>query len=1054
MVAADCQSGVCTGGLCQAASCNDSVKNGAETDLNCGGGTCPGCADTKVCLLNADCTSGVCPLATYLCAVPACNDTVKNGGESAVDCGGTSSCTRCAGGLSCTTGSDCSSGVCTSNVCTSGSCSDGVKNGSETDVDCGGSCSTKCLDLKACSGDGDCQSGVCNGNVCQVPACNDTTKNGVETDIDCGGSVSCADCGTNKSCNVAADCVDGVCAGTPKKCAAAACNDTVKNGTESDTDCGGSCSKCVDLKLCSTLADCQSAVCSGTPKRCQVPTCTDNAKNGGETDIDCGGSSCSKCAPTKTCAVASDCQSGVCTGNVCQNNSCTDTVKNGTETDIDCGGGCAPGTKCANGKSCTVNGDCQSNSCVSSLCQAVAASSLKIQARQGDTNYTDGQIQPYIKIVNTGSTAVALSNLKVRYWYTADHAVTQEPYCDWASFGCGNVTRAAVPANPVKDKADYYYEVAFTAGAGSVSAGGEVEIQLRLNGGGYPSMPEANDYSFTNSTSFADRTKVTLYNAGALVWGIEPPAYSNLGLYLQYWATTNSTTTTDAQSQWRLYNPDPISIPLSELTIRYWFTHDGAAGTLVGDTGYTDLTGGYSVNRVLTSYVTDAIGTTARVNADRYYEVGFSAGAGDIYWGDYVTLQARYHTSTFASLTQTNDYSFDATKTAFASWDKITVYRNGTLVAGTEPALVLRNPDNPSNTSQGLLYRYYQGTWSALPTFTSLNPTTTGTTSNFDLTKAEVGDNFGLRFTGYIDVPTDGAYTFYTTSDDGSKLFIGNSEVVSNDGQHPSQERSGTIGLKAGKHAIRVEFFEIGGGEVLEVRYAGPGISKQLVPAGALYKTPCENSAYVYCEDFEDGNATGWSELYQTIVGNWAVVSAPAPVFAASDVFRQSVSSNTEFRFNYPSGITSGPWGDQTLTLWIKPTVYEGGVGGVSNKVGACVRFTGNGSQAAATGYCMYLRTDGISGGGRLQLMEKPAGTANPASLLEATSNVPALTAGSWYKVTLKASGSSTVTLTGYINDVQLIQTTDSTTPFTSGYPALTTRGAQAQFEDIFVSSP
>jgi hypothetical protein len=73
---------------------------------------------------------------------------------------------------------------------------------------------------------------------------------------------------------------------------------------------------------------------------------------------------------------------------------------------------------------------------------------------------------------------------------------------------------------------------------------------------------------------------------------------------------------------------------------------------------------------------------------------------------------------------------------------------------------------------------------------------------------------------------------------------------------------------------------------------------------------------------------------------------------------------------------------------------------------------------------------------------------------LEATSNVPALTAGSWYKVTLKASGSSTVTLTGYINDVQLIQTTDSTTPFTSGYPALTTRGAQAQFEDIFVSSP
>jgi hypothetical protein len=67
---------------------------------------------------------------------------------------------------------------------------------------------------------------------------------------------------------------------------------------------------------------------------------------------------------------------------------------------------------------------------------------------------------------------------------------------------------------------------------------------------------------------------------------------------------------------------------------------------------------------------------------------------------------------------------------------------------------------------------------------------------------------------------------------------------------------------------------------------------------------------------------------------------------------------------------------------------------------------------------------------------------------------VPAFPVGSWYKVTLKASGTSTVTLTGYVNDVQLIQATDSTTPFTTGYPALTTRGAQAQFEDISLSSP
>jgi hypothetical protein len=134
--------------------------------------------------------------------------------------------------------------------------------------------------------------------------------------------------------------------------------------------------------------------------------------------------------------------------------------------------------------------------------------------------------------------------------------------------------------------------------------------------------------------------------------------------------------------------------------------------------------------------------------------------------------------------------------------------------------------------------------------------------------------------------------------------------------------------------------------------------------------------------------------------------------------------------------------------------VWGGGVGGVNAKPGACVRFTGNGSQAASTGYCLYLRSDGISGGGRLQMMEKLSGTANPAGLLEATTNVPAIAIGTWYKLTLKASGTSTVTLTGYVNDVQLIQVTDSATPFATGYPALTTKGAAAQFEDVSLSSP
>ncbi|MCP3668147.1 MAG: hypothetical protein GY696_37615 [Gammaproteobacteria bacterium] len=60
--------------------------------------------------------------------------------------------------------------------------------------------------------------------------------------------------------------------------------------------------------------------------------------------------------------------------------------------------------------------------------------------------------------------------------------------------------------------------------------------------------------------------------------------------------------------------------------------------------------------------------------------------------------------------------------------------------------------------------------------------------------------------------------------------------MVSNDGLHGMQERSGEIGLKEGLHAIRVIFFEKAGGAGLEVSCEGPGISKQHVPDSSLYR--------------------------------------------------------------------------------------------------------------------------------------------------------------------------------------------------------------------------
>jgi hypothetical protein len=140
----------------------------------------------------------------------SCTDTVKNGNESDVDCGG--SCPQCKNGQYCYTSTDCESASCsTDRLCIAPTCADGAKNGNETDTDCGGpNCSVKCGDFKACKAASDCVSGVCLNNACQPASCSDTVKNGDESDLNCGGK-TCPACGIGKFCSANSDCVSNNC---------------------------------------------------------------------------------------------------------------------------------------------------------------------------------------------------------------------------------------------------------------------------------------------------------------------------------------------------------------------------------------------------------------------------------------------------------------------------------------------------------------------------------------------------------------------------------------------------------------------------------------------------------------------------------------------------------------------------------------------------------------------------------------------------------------------------------------------------------------------------
>lgn len=134
------------------------------------------------------------------------------------------------------------------------------------------------------------------------------------------------------------------------------------------------------------------------------------------------------------------------------------------------------------------------------------------------------QLQPQFNIINHGTSAVALSTLTIRYFYTKDgsSATGQNFVCDYAQIGGGNVS--AVFGTFTGTNADEYLELHFSAGAGSLAAGASTgQIEARVYGNGYPQMNQANDYSFTPAdTAFTDSQTVTLYQSGTLIWGTEP----------------------------------------------------------------------------------------------------------------------------------------------------------------------------------------------------------------------------------------------------------------------------------------------------------------------------------------------------------------------------------------------------------------------------------------------------------------------------------------------------------------------------------------------------
>lgn len=112
--------------------CDNGVQDGAETGVDCGGGTCDSCSGMRGCIADSDCESSHCPETRGYCIVddgrgecgsenanePLCGDCMKNGNEIDVDCGG--ECGPCRVGKACANNDGCWSGVCSNGTCAAG----------------------------------------------------------------------------------------------------------------------------------------------------------------------------------------------------------------------------------------------------------------------------------------------------------------------------------------------------------------------------------------------------------------------------------------------------------------------------------------------------------------------------------------------------------------------------------------------------------------------------------------------------------------------------------------------------------------------------------------------------------------------------------------------------------------------------------------------------------------------------------------------------------------------------------------------------------------------
>jgi len=156
---------------------------------------------------------------------------------------------------------------------------------------------------------------------------------------------------------------------------------------------------------------------------------------------------------------------------------------------------------------------------------------------------------------------------------------------------------------------------------------------------------------------------------------------------------------------------------------------------------------------------------------------------------------------------------------------------NGSLVSESATATATTPPQPNGLTATYFNNRDFTGT-----TFSRIDAVVNFNWGTGSPHPSIAGDTFSVRWTGSIEPLSTGSHTFFTTSNDGVRLWVNNQLVINNWTRHATTVNSGRINLVAGeRYDIRMEYFEDTGSAVARLEWQTATVPRQVIPTSQLF---------------------------------------------------------------------------------------------------------------------------------------------------------------------------------------------------------------------------